>query len=382
VVEHGRITQRHSRSVSRHRRRGAAGAVMGIGTLRAIIATTGIAVLPVAACGALTSTPPPIVAPSPIPTRSTSPTGIPVPASIDATGGSDASAALNTWLTTVPDGSTVVFRVGGVYLMDKGLTLQSRHNLTFEGNGATVRSNGVSSCGRDCSLFYLWTGNTGITIRNFTLVGNSPTPGVYDGSWEQASAITIVAGGDVEIANITVSGVGGDGLTLSGVAPDWPDGIWFHDSHVISSGRMGVAVVAGRNVTVERVRLDTVGYHVFDIEPNDTTQGASNVRFLNNTVGSWSHPMGFLFAADGAAGSAVEGVTVSGNIVTEGTLRADVTVARRRDVVFTNNTSNVAIAGPVLTMAHVDGLTLTGNVQPLTTGVLASITDCTGVTTQ
>jgi hypothetical protein len=33
-------------------------------------------------------------------------------------------------------------------------------------------------------------------------------------------------------------------------------------------------------------------------------------------------------------------------------------------------------------MAHVDGLTLTGNLQPLTRGVLASITDCTGVTTE
>jgi hypothetical protein len=266
--------------------------------------------------------------------------------------------------------------------MDKGLTLQSRHNLTFEGNGATLRSNGVSTCGRDCSLFYLWTGNTGITIRNFVLVGNSPTPGVYDSSWEHASAVTIVAGRDVEIANITVSGVGGDGLTLSGVAPDWPDGIRFHDSHVISSGRMGVAVVAGRNLTVERVKFDTVGYHVFDIEPNDTTQGASNVKFLNNTIGSWTHPLGFFFAADGAPGSAVEGVTVSANVVTGGSLGADVTVSRRRDIVFTNNTSKVAVAGPVLTFAHVDGLILTGNVQPLTTGVLASVLDCTRVRSQ
>jgi hypothetical protein len=356
--------------------------MMGIGRLRAIGVAAGIAVLAVVGCAAPTPTPPPGFMLTPIPSPSTSLNGIPVPASIDATGGSDASAALNAWLETVPDGSTVVFKAGGVYGMDKGLTLQSRHNLTFEGNDATLRSTGVSSCGRDCSLFYLWTGNMGITIRNFTLVGNSPTPGIYDGSWEHASAITIVAGRDVEIANITVSGVGGDGLTLSGVAPDWPDNIRFHDSHVISSSRHGVAVVAGRNVTVERVRFDTVGYHVFDIEPNDATQGASNVKFLNNAVGSWNHPLGFLFAADGAAGSAVEGVTVSGNIVTESTLRADVTVARRQDVVFTNNTSTVAVAGPVLTMAHVDGLTLTGNVQPLTTGVLASITDCTGVTTR
>jgi hypothetical protein len=359
---------------------------MGIGTRRGIIAATSIAVLALAGCGAPTPMPTPTSfatpTPIPIPTPEPTPARILVPASIDSTGVADASAALVSFIATVPDGATVVFKADGVYRMDTGLRFSSRHNLTFEGNGATLKSNGVRACTRDCSLFYLSTSNTGITIRDFHLVGNSPTPGTYSGSWEHTSAVTIVGGGDVEIANVTVSGVGGDGLTLSGIEPDWPDGIWFHDSHVISSGRMGVAVVAGRNVTVERVTFDQSGYGVFDIEPNDTAQGASNIKFVDNTVGSWTHRMGFLFAADGAAGSAVEGVTVTRNIVTEGTLRADVTVARRQDIVFTNNTSTVPAAGPVLRFAHVDGLTVTGNVQPLTAGGLTSILDCTGVTTQ
>jgi hypothetical protein len=336
----------------------------------------------VAGCGALAPTPTPTPTASPTPSPTPASTSVPVPASIDATGAGDASAALNTWLRTVPDGTSIVFRAGGIYRMDKGLTIQSRHGLTFEGNGATLRSNGVSTCGRDCSLFYLWSGNTGITIRDFTLVGNSPTPGVYSGSWEHAAAITIVGGRDVEIADITVSGVGGDGLTLSGVAPDWPDGIWFHDSHVISSGRMGVAVVAGRNVTVERVAFDTVGYGVFDIEPNDTTQGASNVRFLDNTAGTIDNGrgFGFFFGANGAAGSPVSDILVSRNTITGDSLDTYVTIARRQRIVFTNNTSRVAGIGPVLDLAHVDGLTVTGNVQPLSSGVLASIVDCTGVT--
>jgi Right handed beta helix region len=293
----------------------------------------------------------------------------------------DASAPLNNWLSTVPDGSTVIFKLGGIYRMDKGFTFESRHDLTFEGNGATLTSNGDATCARDCSLFYLRSGNTGITIRNFNFVGNSPTPGTFDSNWEHASAITIVAGGDIEIANVTVRGVGGDGLTLSGVAPDWPYGVWIHDSHIISSGRMGVAVVAGRNVIAERLVIDTVGYGAFDIEPNDATQGAENVSFLKSTVGSWTHQLGFFFAANGAPSATVEDVTVDGNLVTQGTLRADVTVGRRRDIEFTNNVSSIAVAGPVISMAHVDGLTVTGNIQPVTTGALTSITDCTAVTT-
>jgi hypothetical protein len=357
---------------------------MGHRTRQGILATGGMIVLVIAGCGAQARTPAPSAFESPTTTLTptTPPAGTPVPASIDSTGTVDASAALNTWLSTVPDGSTVIFKAGGAYRMDRGLTLESRHDLSFEGNGATLTSNGDSACARDCSLFYLRSGNTGITIRNFIFVGNSPTPGVYDANWEHASAITIVAGGDIEIANVTISGVGGDGLTLSGVAPYWPDGIWFHDSHIVSSGRMGVAVVAGRNVTVERLVLDTVAYGAFDIEPNDATQGAANINFLKNTVGSWTHQLGFFFAANGAPDSTVEDVTVDGNVVTRGSLRSDVTVGRRRDIVFTNNVSSVAVAGPVLSMAHVDGLTVTGNVQPLTTGELARITDSTAVTTE
>jgi hypothetical protein len=286
------------------------------------------------------------------------------------------------FLATVPDGSMILFTAGGVYRMDRGLRFSDRHDLIFEGNGAILRSNGVSACARDCSLFYLLEDNTRIVIRDFNLVGNSPTPGIFLDSWQHASGITIVGGSDVEIANVTVSGVGGDGLTLSGVAPAWPDAISFHDSHVISSGRMGVAVVAGRNVTVQRVQFDTVAYGVFDIEPNDTTQGASGIRFLDNAAGTWTHEFGFFFAANGAPGAAVADVTVSSNTITRSPLTTSVTVGRRQDIVFTSNTSTLPAAGPVLRFAHVDSLMVTGNVQPLTSGVLASITDSTGVTSQ
>lgn len=42
----------------------------------------------------------------------------------------------------------------------------------------------------------------------------------------------------------------------------------------------------------------------------------------------------------------------------------------------------VPAAGPGLRFAHIDGPAVTGNVHLLTSAVLASITDCTGVTMQ
>ena len=76
----------------------------------------------------------------------------------------------------------------------------------------------------------------------------------------------------------------------------------------------------------------------------------------------------------------VNGVTVSGNTVSGKSLTTIIDLARRQNVVFTNNSSLVSAGGPVLHFAHIDGLTVTGNVQPMTSGVLASITDSTGVT--
>ena len=304
------------------------------------------------------------------PAAAASPATVQVPASIDATGLADASAPLIAFLDSVPDGSTIEFPAGGIYRMDAGLKFLDRHDLTFEGNGATLRSNG--DVHEASSLFALWSDDTGIVIHDFNLVGNSPSPGVYLPGQEGAHGVLIDGGGNVDVSDVTISGVYGDAFYVGG----WADGVNIHDSIVKSNGRNGVAVIAGRNVTVQRVTFDESGYCTLDVEANDSTEGAANVKFLDNLVGTWGD---VFFAADGADGSVVDGVTVSGNRVTGSSLATDVTLARRQDIVFTNNTSTVAADGPVLKFAHVDGLTVSGNSQPLRSGSLAAIVDSTNV---
>jgi hypothetical protein len=138
-----------------------------------------------------------------------------------------------------------------------------------------------------------------------------------------------------------------------------------------------VTVTMGQNVTTERVTFDKSGYCVWDVESNSSSDHSSNFIFRNNTAGRWGNAFG---AADGIAGSVVSGVTITGNVVTGGSLLTVIDIARRQNVVFTNNRSSVTAAGPILRLAHIDGLTVTGNVQPLSSGALASITDSTGVT--
>lgn len=335
--------------------------------------------LPITRPAAPTATPRPAATPRP----TTSPaagcaTCVVVPRTIDASGATDASAKLQAFLVTVRDGSTIVFPAGAIYRMDVGLLIRNRRNLTFLGNGATLRS-GPKGTGQQVeSLFYLGglpvRPSTGITIRGFKLVGNSPEPGVYlRGRPEAAAGISILGGGDIEIDDVTISKVFGDGLTVNAGA----DGVRFHDSRVISNGRNGVAVINGRNVTVERSRFDKAGYTTFDIEPWVSGTMVRNIRFLDNTVGTWTNSF---VSANGNKGTFIDGITVSRNTVTGKSLLTIIDLAtRRKNVVFTDNRSAAIARGPVLRLANIDGLTVTGNVQPLSSGLFASITASTGV---
>ena len=348
-----------------------------------------------------TATPTPTPTPTPRPTPTPAPGGRPfpapitaatytVPSTIDATGATDVSATLNAWIATVPNGSVISFPSTGIYKLSRGIELGMRTNLVFQGNGATLRSSGA---GNDTysSLFVFgfsysagyWTGgNADIAVYNFNLAGDDPTPGVYSVGTEHQSGVHLVGINRVEVSGCTISAVWGDGMYIDG-----PTDVWLHDNHVVTTGRNGVTVVSGANVTADHNAFDRVGYVTFDVEPYQSTQTSTNIMFRNNTAGTYGGTYGAWFAGiDGShTGAAINGVTISGNTVTGGSLRAVIDnggAARMLNIAFTGNTSAVAAAGPVLTFAHVDGLTVTSNVQPLRSGSLTSITDCTGVTSQ
>ncbi len=104
-----------------------------------------------------TAAPTPTRTPTPTPTPTAAPTATPtpappagshtVPASIDATCGSNVSAALNSWIAGRPNGSTLVFPSGSCYQLggDAGLNLKGRDGLTLVGTGWTLhlRTTGV-----------------------------------------------------------------------------------------------------------------------------------------------------------------------------------------------------------------------------------------------
>jgi hypothetical protein len=312
--------------------------------------------------------------------------GIAVPASIDSTGATDASAALYAWVRTVPDGSTIVFQAGGNYRMDTGLIVNGRHNLTFEGNGATLKSNGGYT---EASSLIRVFGDTGIVIRDFNLVGNSPTPGIYRPGQEGAHGIQIVEGGNIEIANVNISNTYGDCVNTD----YWTDGVQFHDSTCTGASRCGFAIFSGKNILIEHDTFGHNGGMVLDIEPYEADGGADTVQFINNTSlyegnsRDYSLPYGpedYFFGANGGDGG-ISNITISGNTLVRGIFKGILSVPgtglRYSNIVITNNTAlGDTAVGPTITLAHIDGLTVTGNRVSLSSGQIARITDSTGVT--
>ena len=307
-----------------------------------------------------------------------------MPSTIDATGTSDVSAALNSFVAGVADGSAIVFPAGATYRLDQGIQFASRHNLVFVGNGTTLTVGaGVSGDNQLASTFVLghryggfWEGNnTDIAIRDFILVGNSTTPGVFNSAAEHLASFEVEGSTRVEISNCRSSGYYGDFVKVG----DNSMSVWVHNNTVPTVGRNGGTIISGRDITFEQNTFGTVGYCVFDIEPNTVSEATYNAKFLANTAVSWD--CAFLSVEGSHTGATIDGVVAAGNTVTGDSIYTVVDnggTARMKNISFTGNTGMKTVDGPVLTFAHIDALTVADNVQPLSSGILTRIVDSTG----
>jgi hypothetical protein len=332
----------------------------------------------------------PLPTPGTIASPRTAAAKVSVPDTIDATGSTDASAALQRFVDGVPDGSTIEFPANAEYRMDDGLVLRDRRDLRFEGNDATLRANGSADRPMD-SLFALMTGNERITIRDFDLVGNNPNAGTKDafrGGYEHLAGVYVGASSDILVTDMAMRDFPGDcihiGADSSGT---WSSNVVFQDSTCIRTGRNGVSVIAAEDVTIERVDFDEIGYMVADIEPDQPTEGAARFVFADNTVGSFGltdQQVAWVVAAyGGAAGAPVSDVWVIGNTITGNpdpgfggplglAVIVDGRLGPRSNIVIRDNTSSIGVSrtvdGAPVYIRNTTGVVVSGNHQPMVRG--------------
>jgi hypothetical protein len=313
--------------------------------------------------------PTPKPAPKPVPKP---PAGIAVPSSVNSTGSADASAALNSFISRVPNGSTIVFRAGGTYLLDRAIRVSGRKNLTFYGNHAVLKGHGGST--EPSSLFWLINGS-GLKIENFSMVGNSTSPGVYIGGREGAMGVLVDGADNVDISGNTARSLWGDFVEVNSGA----SGVRIHGNTVVNTGRNAMSVIWGNHVEFDHNTVTRAGYVIFDVEPNNSGEPSSYVTIIDNHTGYYTDAW---FAVDGShTGASIHNITVANNVSSGKSLLTMVdSGGRKQDISFTGNRSNVTSYSTAITFKDVDGLKVTGNVQKTSHGSVASFVSCTNVT--
>jgi Right handed beta helix region len=289
------------------------------------------------------------------------------PQAPDATGRADATGDLQALLDGTPDGEVVHLERGGDYRVDGTLVLEDRHDLTIDGNGARIFATTTGDIHRSQIRII---GGSGFDVRDLEIEGANPRAGLEEGAYQQQlegqHGIRLDGVTDVELDRVNIHDTYGDLVYISRHEEDrrWTEQVWIHDSTFADSGRQGIAVVAGRDVVIERNTITRMARAGVDLEPNSPAWGADNIHVLDNEVG----PGRLLFVAAGGRGP-VNRVVIARNTLRGRDLKFWVIAPegqRRHWFWVVDNTSDTAAAGAPLEFTRSDGVVVHGNRQPIT----------------
>jgi len=332
-------------------------------SLKAILRLRSLLTAGMIAVGALTALPSPALA-----ATYQIPNSIPEDCSVDST------AALLSWIASVPNNSTLSLGAGGCYRIEGTLELRGRTGLDLEGNGATLRSVDPPSDQR--ALWRIWD-SSGIVMHNMTLQGSYTDGGTYDASIEHAHGIDL-RGTNASISRVTMRDFGGDCVYfgLGGTAALARSSGSVEQSSCTGTGRNAISVTAGNGILVKGVTATAIGYDVFDVEPNiGAGWGARSVTFEDNTIGTYAK----------SAYSLVENAPISrqafvNNRVTGRGLKITVgqsPIARTSypvsGVTISGNAATDPEAPAAMNLSLINGLTVSGNHVPVSGGALISV---------
>ena len=229
---------------------------------------------------------------------------------------------IESFLSTVPDGSTIQFQRGGCYGEDNTIYITDRSNLVIDGNGATFRALSLAAMGVN-SNWNVW-GGSNITFEDMTIQGDNPyagilqgNPGCYNASleWQYGIAFDGVDGGTVNDVNIR--DVYGDFVEAEDENRDpalYSSNILVENSNFNGNGRMGIGITDAENVTIENNTFNRVCWEMVDIELGDNGEYGKNINIIDNTLGS--NNFGLLANQGAGLPATVGNITVIGNIMT------------------------------------------------------------------
>jgi Right handed beta helix region len=291
---------------------------------------------------------------------------------VDATGVTDVSDQMAAFIRSVPNGSTISLVTNGRYRMEKTLVIDSRRDLTIEGNGATFFLTTPGDTNRSNVRFHY---SSGITIRNLNIVGSNPLAGakdrVYRADKGGQHGFDLESSSNIKLLGVSVSDVYGDFVYMGrGGNEPYTTDVTVQGGSFNRSGRQGITLTAAKNVLIETSTINEAKRSSFDFEPwGGANSTVDNVTIRNNRVTSG----GLLFVSAAGMGS-ISNVTVTGNTLTNMPMTVqmqNLDGTYNRNWTVTNNTADIPSGSPVyatMLFRRITGLTVTGNVQPMKPG--------------
>jgi hypothetical protein len=233
-----------------------------------------------------------------------------LPDTIDDTGAVDATSAINSFLSSLPAGSTVIFDQSGnsegwvagtdtplsTYLISSPINVTK--DLTIWGYGARLHNTntgGGSYPGNIASVFLSGNSCTDVHILGLDIQGANPNAGTSSGhtSTERPMGIAMRDNiGTLEIADCYIWDTMGDGIYLGSWA-DWTIGPWWlHHNLINGTGRQGITINQHDSGTllIEWNKLTGSALSLIDAEDKCPTSGVMDLNttiIRNNEFGAW-----------------------------------------------------------------------------------------------
>lgn len=240
-------------------------------------------------------------------------------------------------------------------------------------------------------------GGVDVWLDKVTVDGGYPLGGVghYDKRFEGQHGIAVYGTRGVQVTGCTVRNTRGDLLHLArgedvpGNDRPWTTNVTAVGNMFVNGARHGLCTQGVDELAFGLNIVHNTGHATWDAEPSfdngaDVGNDTTNVSFTDN----WAGTSGLLFVAAAGHGD-VSHVTVARNHIFGDSLDIliqDEAGGRRRDWNVTDNVADKSMGNPnrgAVIAYRVDGLTVTGNVQPMNKGrtMYAAVAhDCTGIT--
>jgi len=241
-----------------------------------------------------------------------------VPAAIAADCSKDVTAGLQAWLDRLPDDVTAELGSEGCYRIEGTVVFADRHDVTVEGNGATLKATTVGFGGRlsrrqRSQLSVV--NSEHITVRDLVVRGANPRAGVgaaaYQPEFEAQHAFSLHGDDGVTLDRVQASDVYGDFVYIGGTGSTPSRNVTVTRSRFARSGRQGISITDADGVLIAGNEITDVRRSVFDLEPNKRADEVRHIRIENNRTGRAVN----YWLADKGSGVNVGDVMVSRNVM-------------------------------------------------------------------